>query len=245
MVEPDFTALVNDIKAHGQQLPIVVYENQVLDGWHRYKACQQLGITPTLEDFTGTDPLTFVLSLNLQRRHLTESQRAMVAAELATLERGGDRRSTEFKVPRGTLKQKASIEDVAKQLDVSPRSVKRAKIVRKHGSPALVDAVKTGKTTVNAAVKQVESAARGHSPMPTPSSKPTAAPAPSAATGTANPTPLVTTVAILDGTKITNRRFFKWRCDVKEILALINKHPSLRDEASAWLRTVADALKRA
>ena len=196
MLETDFTALVNDIKANGQRLPIMVYDDQVLDGRHRYRACQQLGITPKLEEFTGTDPVSVVLSLNLQRRHLTESQRAMVAAELANLDRGGDRRSTKFKGSRDPLKKKAcSIEDSAKKLDVSPKSVKRAKTVLKHGTPALVNDVKTGKVPVKTAAKQVKAAGRKPSPTPTSSPNPATAPvpltssAPPAAPGTAKERP--------------------------------------------------------
>ena len=128
MLETDFTALVNDIRANGQRLPIMVYDNQVLDGRHRYRACQQLGIARSSRSSPAPIRSSVVLFLNLQRRHLTESQRAMVAAELANLDRGGDRRSTKFKGSREPSKKKAcSIEDTAKKLDVSPKSVKRAR----------------------------------------------------------------------------------------------------------------------
>ena len=45
--------------------------------------------SPTGE--TGT-PLTFVVSKNLLRRHLDESQRTVIAAKIATMAHGGDRR---------------------------------------------------------------------------------------------------------------------------------------------------------
>jgi hypothetical protein len=46
MLEDDFITLMNDIKIHGQRLPILVYDDQVLDGWHRYRACQLAAYGP-------------------------------------------------------------------------------------------------------------------------------------------------------------------------------------------------------
>jgi hypothetical protein len=147
MTEADFTALMKDIKAHGQRMPITVYEDQVLDGWHRYRACQQLSITPRLEEFTGIDPVAFVISLNLKRRHLTESQRAMLGAELANLPTGVHA-CTPASKPR-------SAAAVAKRLKVSRRSVFSAKSILKHGTPRLVAAVKAGQVSVRKAAQQV------------------------------------------------------------------------------------------
>ena len=39
--------------------------------------------------FVGDDPVAFVVSANLRRRHMDENQRAMVAAKLANLPHGG------------------------------------------------------------------------------------------------------------------------------------------------------------
>lgn len=88
---PLFDELVASIRANGLRHPIVLLNGEILDGRNRYLACEAAGVEPRFEDFTGNDPLAFVIDENLTRRHLNESQRAMVAAKLANMPRGGDR----------------------------------------------------------------------------------------------------------------------------------------------------------
>lgn len=75
----DFVA---DIRINGQQEPIVLYEGKILDGRNRYLACLELGLKPKTTEYKGDDPLAYVLSTNLHRRHLTKSQRAVLALDL-------------------------------------------------------------------------------------------------------------------------------------------------------------------
>jgi hypothetical protein len=91
-----------------------------------------------------------VVSKNLVRRHLKESQRAMVADKIRTLKHGGDRRSENFKGPIGLLKDEPgiSLAEAAKLMSVSERSVKRARVVRSRGVAALQQAVEDGDTHV-------------------------------------------------------------------------------------------------
>jgi ParB-like chromosome segregation protein Spo0J len=76
MLTDEYVDLVNDIKAHGLKQPLVLFEGQILDGRHRARACEDLKITPTTVNFTGTaaEAADLVASLNRHRRHLTFDQ---------------------------------------------------------------------------------------------------------------------------------------------------------------------------
>ena len=82
MNEDDFNRLMEDVRENGLQEPIWLYEGKILDGRNRYKSCQKLGIVPELRSYQGSEPLKFVMSLNLARRHLNSSQCAFVALEV-------------------------------------------------------------------------------------------------------------------------------------------------------------------
>ena len=77
-----FAVLADDIKRRGLLHPITIYQGKVLDGRNRLKACRKVGVQPRFTEFKGRDPLGHVVSLNLQRRHLTESQRAMLGLDI-------------------------------------------------------------------------------------------------------------------------------------------------------------------
>lgn len=69
--------MAEDIKKYGLNEPIICYKGQILDGRNRYLACKMAGVEPTFKEYTGDEPLSFVVSKNLMRRHLTPSQRAL------------------------------------------------------------------------------------------------------------------------------------------------------------------------
>jgi len=85
----DLQRLADDIAGNGQLEPIILYEGKILDGRNRFLALHLLNREPHFETWEGRgDALAFVLSRNLHRRHLVESQRSMVAARLANLSHG-------------------------------------------------------------------------------------------------------------------------------------------------------------
>jgi ParB-like chromosome segregation protein Spo0J len=146
MTGAEFDDLVADVKAHGLLEPIVIYRGQILDGRNRYRACEAAGVdylTTTIIDIEF-DPLSFVISRNLKRRHLNESQRAMIAARLATLRRGDNQHSEGLPIGRSS-----------ELLNVSERSIARAREVLDKGTPELAAAVDRGEVSVSAAAKSL------------------------------------------------------------------------------------------
>ena len=71
------------------------------------------------DEFEGGDPVRYVVSLNLHRRHLSESQRQMVGARVATLQKGANQHSS---IELSTFTQ----QEAAELLNVSTRNVATA-----------------------------------------------------------------------------------------------------------------------
>lgn len=154
-----FDDLVADVKAKSLREKIVMFEGKILDGRNRYRAAVAAGlIDPSGETDMGNwdprffrhhqprkdgDPLAFVLSLNLHRRHLTTSQRAMIAAQIGRIGHGGNQSKASY--------EGLTLDARATQLSVGRASVERAEIVVDKGVPELCDAVKAGTVTVAAA----------------------------------------------------------------------------------------------
>ena len=84
MTPGEFAALVESIREEGLRDPIALWQGQVIDGRHRYAACAEAGVQPRFHHLADDDdPLRYVLAKNALRRHLTESQRAVVAHRLS------------------------------------------------------------------------------------------------------------------------------------------------------------------
>jgi hypothetical protein len=167
MNHPEFDRLCGDIAVNGLQEEIVLYEGHVLEGRNRYLACLARGVTPRFREYAGEcgSPLAFVVTRNLHRRHLTESQRALVAARLKPLfeeearqrQLAGRKQEDQFQLT-ANLRQgdksgrnATSAQRAAERLQVSARSVESADRVKKQGVPELVEAVAAGQVAVSAA----------------------------------------------------------------------------------------------
>lgn len=148
----EYDELVSDIREHGLAQPIVMYQGKILDGRNRVRACEQLGIKPKTVDYRGQDALGHVVSLNLNRRHLTPGQRAMVAEKIVTFTHGGAR----SKGSRDPLLSEVSRERAAEIAGASTGTMKRVRTVLEKGTQQLQDAVAVGKIEPNVAAKVAE-----------------------------------------------------------------------------------------
>ena len=133
MPETDFENLKKSVEADGFMDPLIrVLDGKVLDGWHRYQTALSLNLVRKLmfmnwdEEQEGK-AIAFVAARNLERRHLTPSQRGQIVVFLN--ERfgwGGDRSKT----PNDALKTKS---DLAADANVGVSTIDRAVKVEKFG----------------------------------------------------------------------------------------------------------------
>jgi ParB-like chromosome segregation protein Spo0J len=152
--DEEIQTLADDIRSNGLRQPVIIDdEDNILDGRNRAAACVIAGVEPVYEPFIGTDgeKLAFVVSVNLHRRHLTISQRAMVAEKMATMQQGDAR--TQKSDDAGI---QASQTDAAAALNVSRDSVQKARKIRKTASPETISQVERGELSLNAAIETVK-----------------------------------------------------------------------------------------
>lgn len=141
----DLDFLSRDITANGLYHSITLFDDMVLDGWHRYQACQKAGVEPRFQKLPeGADPVAFVKSHNLHRRILSPSQRAASVVACSEWARSGVQEKVEDALPLQTVSA------LAKEAEVSERTIQQAKAAHVAG---LGQAVRDGKVTAVTAAK--------------------------------------------------------------------------------------------
>ena len=153
MPEDQYREFVAGIeKRHIRQM-IMTLDGTILDGWHRYKACLELGIEPFFAEYTGDDPAGYVISQNAHRRHLTAGQRAQMIVGCREWVKAGHPKKGDKLSPFST------VAEISGEAGVSERTVQRAKSIEEAG---LGDAVRSGEMPASVAVGQ----ARGEPDAP-------------------------------------------------------------------------------
>ena len=156
----EFAALKSNIEENGFMDPIImVYEGEILDGWHRYRVAKELNIVDQLnfQEVDSDDPASYAIGKNLTRRHLNKTLSAILVAESYNWTNGlGEKR-------------KAQLDDNALSLVTKPDAALCHMAGCERGTIATAKAiilaglsnqVKTGDLTIAAAVDKIKSDAQ-------------------------------------------------------------------------------------
>lgn len=139
-----FLALVEDVRSHGQRDTATLCDGMVIDGWHRYRACQELSIPCRFEEFSGLDAVAFVRSKNQHRRHYQKSQQAAIEVSLTAWAEAHRPRKGEAASPFSTNKE------MADRAGTTERTIQHAKRAHEAG---LGEAVRDGKVSAERAAE--------------------------------------------------------------------------------------------
>lgn len=156
----DFDALVADIREKGVREPVWLFEEKILDGRNRWRASREAGVECKTREYRGGDPVGFVVSLNVKRRHLNATQLGVVALEVAKVEAewarermlAGKKADPVATRPQG--KGKAT-DKAAKKVGASGRTVRRVKAVAGQ-APDLLKKMRDGEMTAEQAARVVK-----------------------------------------------------------------------------------------
>jgi site-specific DNA-methyltransferase (adenine-specific) len=156
--DDELQALADDIRHNGLLTPIVTLDGQILDGRNRLAACMIAGVKPRFVEWDGEgSPLAWVVATNLVRRHLTASQRAVVAFDLLPMleaeakdrQRQSPGRGKKVAKELATSSGKAS-QIAARITKTNSAYVEKVKAINKK-APEIIPALKLGRMTLSEA----------------------------------------------------------------------------------------------
>jgi hypothetical protein len=152
--QEDYERLRQDIADNGfdASQPIVIYQGDILDGWNRQKACNELNVKPTYETFKGSDEeaIAFMMRTN-KRRNLNSGQWSCIAVEAEELVKAiqqeveKQRRAKQAETQERTKKVKEAV--VQKIVPQTPKDTSK---LASHKTAQLFN---TNRTYVNQATK--------------------------------------------------------------------------------------------
>lgn len=160
MTGEEFENLKNDIRENGLIEPIWTYQGRIIDGRNRYKACLEVGVQPKVREWGGNGSLvSFVVSMNLHRRHLSSGQKATAAfdalpmyeseareRQLATLRRG-DETPVSQKIDSRDSNGGKAVAVAARDFGTNRQYIADVKAISEK-APELVEEIRSGLKTI-------------------------------------------------------------------------------------------------
>tara|TARA_R110002051_G_scaffold6933_2_gene32753 strand:+ start:2590 stop:3456 length:867 start_codon:yes stop_codon:yes gene_type:complete len=161
MPDEDIQSLSNDIRNQGLLAPVWIYEDKILDGRNRAKACQIAGVKVETKTYTGDNPVAFAFSLNEKRRHLSSGARAALAVEAKPLYEA-EAKKRQIRKPESVV-QKVAQQNTGKSRDkaaadfgTNHQYVNQAEKVKAQ-APEVFEKLKQGKVSMQDAMREVRS----------------------------------------------------------------------------------------
>jgi DNA modification methylase len=179
----EYNLLKSSIKeSGGNVVPIIVNkQNEILDGYHRYRACLDLGLDSKIEIIEFSDPVSekeFVIVINLKRRQLNSFQISELGYKLEEIEREKARKRqlkylknvgdsySSSSAPNGTNEeekekqeeiQKGRVSEIiAKKIGISPRTYERNRKIIEEGSKEQKEELRQGKISINKVYNKID-----------------------------------------------------------------------------------------
>jgi hypothetical protein len=135
--------LADDIKKNGLVHPIVIKDGVLIDGRNRREACRIAGVQPETQELNGEDIEAYIISSNINRRHMSKGQQAMaVAIMYPEGEKGG----------RGKKINPSKNEEFKK---ISAGNISMARTVLQY-TPGAVKSVMSGGTKLDKAYEEAK-----------------------------------------------------------------------------------------
>lgn len=123
MEEKELDELTEDIKKNGLLEPIDLLDKKILDGRNRFRACKKAKIEPIFRVFNyNLNPLDYITSKNIKRRHLTTAQKAEIALKIYE--------TKEKDLEKGSLTHSLLFSDIASVVGIRTETLAESKIIK-------------------------------------------------------------------------------------------------------------------
>ncbi len=186
----EYSQIKSSISTNGLYLPIIINEsNIILDGHHRFKACNELEITPKYKVKKFENILLekkFVILVNLDRRQLTIPQKFLLGEELEPInyalnkkakkeagEKYGENHPKRLPHKSGNLSrhENETTARTAKEVGLKRTQYERLKKIKKNATPEIWQDVVDGKTSVAHAFTKLNTITRHNKMVELPKEK--------------------------------------------------------------------------
>ncbi len=162
----EYLALERSILAEGCRDALVLWGEVLIDGHNRYAICQKHGIAFNTTQNTRfsniEDVMLWMIDNHLGRRSVTDFQRGMLALrkkEIVASRNAINEKQAAGNADTGTSATETSAmpnasqarEELAKTAGISSNTVTQIEKIRRAATPELVDAVRAGTISINAA----------------------------------------------------------------------------------------------